>query len=384
MNGPTTATTRDPPSGSRRCGGSTVGATLRRAAVISGLVGLLGACAPEEPPLLPVVWEGASVRVRMDDPGIQVCGGTFEAIDRHVELVKQALLVECDGFIDYTIDHPDFVASICSPAGNTPDGCAYPDAGWIYTSVPFVPHEIVHAVRMRDPELGYRSSPFEEGLATVFGADWLGTETVALDALGILREPDVRGLAEYHRAGQTMAILLEHHGVEQLRRFDVLARTTAEDRAFEAVFGETKEEFAAYADSVPHCEQSQWWAPLLECDGEPLTANPETGAVTLTGNVRCGEPDVRGPDFGRMWISRHFRLDESTGILGYRFDMPDDATLEIVSCNGGCPERFAYLGTRLQVGSIANGLPSLEPGEYFLRMSRPVSDEDGFFEIVLE
>jgi hypothetical protein len=63
--------------------------------------------------------------------------------------------------------------------------------------------------------------------------------------------------------------------------------------------------------------------------------------------------------------------------------MPEDATLEVVACDGGCPERFVYIGTIDQVGSVANGLPALEPGEYFLRMSRPISDDDGRFEIVL-
>jgi hypothetical protein len=69
--------------------------------------------------------------------------------------------------------------------------------------------------------------------------------------------------------------------------------------------------------------------------------------------------------------------------LTYDIDMPEDATLEIVACNGGCPERFVYIGTNDQVGSFGNGLPSLEPGEYFLRMSRPVGDSDGRFEITL-
>ena len=64
--------------------------------------------------------------------------------------------------------------------------------------------------------------------------------------------------------------------------------------------------------------------------------------------------------------------------------MPDDAILEIVGCSGGCPERFVYLGTRDQVSSVLDGLPALEPGEYFLRLSRPAtSREDGRFQIVL-
>lgn len=354
--------------------------------MLTGVVGLLGACAPEEElPLPPVVWEGTSVRVRMEDPGIQVCGGSFEALDRHAELVREALLLEGDDVVDYSIGDAELVESVCaSEASNSPDGCTYPDVGYVYTTIPFVPHEIVHAVRIKDPELAFLSSPIEEGLATVFGADWFGVNSPPLDARGILAEQFVTGADEYHQAGQTVAILLDRHGVEAFRDFDLSARTASEARAFEDVFGETKDEFAEYAESVPHCDQSQWWMPLLECDGEPLTADPETGAVTLTGNIRCGEPDVNGPDFGRMWVSRHFRLDEPTGVLGYSFDLPQDATLEIVGCSGGCPERFVYLGTATQVGSFSNGLPSLDPGEYFLRMSRPVSDDDGFFEVVLE
>lgn len=349
---------------------------------------VLGGCAPQEdPPLPPVVWEGEAVRVRMDDPGIQVCGGSFEALDRHARLVREALLLQGDGIIDYSIGDEDFVDSICaSEASDSPDACTYPGVGSVYTTIPFVQHELVHAARIKDPTIGFRSSPIEEGLATLLGGDPIGDDTVLLDAHGILREQYVTGGAEYYRAGQTMAILIERYGVQEFRRFDILARTDGEDQTFEEVFGETKDEFATYASSVPHCEQSQWWMPLLECDGAPMGPDPVMGATTLTGNLGCGEPDVQGPVFGTMWTSRHFRLDERTTNLSYRIDMPEDATLEIVACNGGCPERFAYIGTRNQVGSILNGIPALEPGEYFLRMSRPVDGdaEDGRFEIIFE
>lgn len=87
----------------------------------------------------------------------------------------------------------------------------------------------------------------------------------------------------------------------------------------------------------------------------------------------------------RIWTSRHFRLDERAISIGYDFEMPEDATLEIVGCSSGCPERFAYIGESHQVGSVASGLPSLEPGEYFLRMSRPLDGEgDGRFEVTLQ
>lgn len=356
----------------------------RRAAGASLALALALGCSAEELPLLPVVWEGQSIRVRMDDPGIEVCGGTFDALDRHAALVREALLLAGDDIIEYTIADQDLVDSVCaSEASSSPDGCTYPEGGLVYTTVPYVPHELVHATRLEDPELRFLSFPIEEGLATLFGADSHGDQIIPLDALGIFAEDYVTGFDEYHRAGQTMAILLDLHGVEEFRRFELTARTLGEDRAFEDVFGESKQEFAETAEGQPHCEQSQWWAPLLECDGEPVTPDPITGAVTLTGNVDCAEADVRGPDFGRMWVSRHFRLDQRTSTLTHQFDMPDDATLEIVSCEGGCPERFAYIGTSDQVGGILNGLPDLEPGEYFLRMSRPVAEGGGQFEIVL-
>jgi len=183
-----------------------------------------------------------------------------------------------------------------------------------------------------------------------------------------------------------MSILFDRHGVEAFREFDELARTAGEDAAFAEVFGETKEEFAAVAETMPLCEQSQWWIPLVECDGEPITADPETGVLTLTGNVSCGEPDVMGPEYGRMWTSRRFRLDaRASRWTSYDFDFPEDATLEIVSCHGGCPERFVYIGTRYQIGGYGdNALEDLEPGEYFLRLIRPVSDDDGSFEIIID
>ncbi len=374
-----------PPMASRRHSGSVRAFAAGSLAVVGALAGGLGGCAPdEEPPLPPVVWEGETVRVRMDDPEVEVCGGSFEALDRHAELVREELLLEGDGMIEYSIGDVEFVDEWCS--ADSPIACTRTTTGVVFTTEPFIPHEIVHAVRVLDPRITrLRSSPFEEGLATLLGSNDLPEGSVPLDAIGILEDADVGGAAEYFRAGYSMALLIERHGVDLFRNFDLLARDRAEDRAFEEVFGETKAEFAAVADEAPLCDQSQWWVPLLECDGEPTTADPANGGLSFSGDLRCGDERTLGPEDGRMWTTRHFRLDEQAIWIGYRFEMPDDATLEIVSCDSGCPERFAYIGTRYEVGSIANGLPSLEPGEYFLRMSRPVSEnDDGWFEIVLK
>lgn len=376
-----------PPSmASQRGSGSRRGLVGGQMVVAGALMGLLGACAPDdELPLPPVVWEGESVRVRMDDPAIEVCGGTFEALDRHAALVREALLLEGDGVVEYSIGDEDFVESVCPHPELSPNGCAtYPD-GRVFARIPYIPHEIVHSVRIQDASTASLSSAFEEGLATVFGSDPPIDDTIPLDTLGILEDTLVAGPEDYYRAGHMVAILLDRHGVDAFRRFDMRARTTEEARAFLEVFGETKEQFAEVADSAPHCEQSQWWKPLFECDDEPIVADPETGLLTLTGNLDCSEPDVQGPEYRRMWASRHFRLDEPTTVVSYEFDMPDDATLEIVGCSLGCPQRFAYIGERFDVGSISSGLPGLEPGEYFLRMSRPIDGSgDGWFELVIK
>lgn len=357
---------------------------------IAGLGSTLGVllvygCAAEELPLPPVVWEGDSVRVRMDDPDIEVCGGTFEALDRHAALVRDALLLEGDGIVEYSIGDGDFVESACQfPFDGTFTACAEGAEGSIFTADPFVPHEIVHAVRRMDPLIGLLSSPFEEGLAMAYGDDFLPSHPIPLDVVGILSSTEyIQGGDEYYYAGHMTAKLLERYGMETFRRFDLRAREHDEDAAFLEVFGETKQDFAVFAEADPICEQTQWWQPLLECDGDAVTADPMSDRLVLTGNLACGETDVRGPRAGRMWTSRHFRLDQRTSTPSYEFDMPQDATLEIVSCTGGCPDRFAYSGTREEVGSVLDGLPSLEPGEYFLRISRPVADGDGHFQIVL-
>ncbi|MEX1363772.1 MAG: hypothetical protein AB1Z98_11635, partial [Nannocystaceae bacterium] len=103
---------------------------------------VLGGCAPQEdPPLPPVVWEGEAVRVRMDDPGIQVCGGSFEALDRHAQLVREALLLQGDGIIDYSIGDEDFVDQACNL--ESPIACTNGTDGRVFTAVPFNAHEIV-------------------------------------------------------------------------------------------------------------------------------------------------------------------------------------------------------------------------------------------------
>jgi hypothetical protein len=384
---PTVARHPAPPVVSLQRSGSVRALATGQWAAAAGLLGLLGGCAPEEElPLPPVVWEGESVRVRMDDPEIEVCGGSFEALDRHAELVREALLLEGDGVIEYSIGDQDFVDAACEGAlVDSPFACTTIASGHVFTRYPFIPHEVVHGARRLDPELGHLSSAFEEGLATLFGSDPEGGGTVPLEALETFEDDHVVGAEEYYRSGQLMAILLDSYDTETFRDFDVLAGASDEEVAFTDIFGDTKEAFAEIAESVPHCEQSQWWMPLLECDAALIPADSQTGALMLEGNVSCGRTDVQGPEYGRMWTSRHFRLDERTSTLSYRFDMPEDATLEIVGCSGGCPERFVYSGTRNDVGTVLNGLPALEPGEYFLRISRPVAnDDDGHFQVVLQ
>lgn len=368
-----------PMMASPRCGGR-----ARRAAAAGWtlLAGLCIACAPdEELPLPPVVWEGESVRVRMDDPGIEVCGGSFEALDRHAELVREALLLEGDGVVEYSIGDPAFVDERCDLDTSAP--CTDSVTGDVFTSIPMHEHEIVHAVRLLDPELSLRSSPFEEGLATMFGGDRFDDDDPPLDPSILLIDEQLEGALEYYNAGQTMALLLERHGRDAFRAFDTLASTMNEDEAFLTAFGESKEQFVFAIEDSPHCEQSQWWIPLLECNGDPAAADPMTGALVLSGSLDCGSPDVYGPRSDRMWTSRHFLLDETTSDLAYEFDIPEDATVEIIACGGGCPDRLAYIGTNDQLGSVLNGVPSLQPGEYFLRLSRPVSDTDGSFQIVI-
>src|SRR5262245_8018018 len=110
----TVAPALDPTMRSRRCESSARRLAAARVMAVGGLMMLLGGCAPdEELPLPPVVWEGESVRVRMDDPEIEVCGGSFEALDRHAELVREALLLEGDGVVEYSIGDQDFVESVC-------------------------------------------------------------------------------------------------------------------------------------------------------------------------------------------------------------------------------------------------------------------------------
>jgi hypothetical protein len=350
------------------------------------LAGLLGGCAPEEElPLPPVVWEGEMVRVRMDDPGIEVCGGTFEALDRHAELVREALLLEGDGVVEYSIGDQEFVDERCDGSPHdSPQACTNTGSGHVFSTEQLSQHEVVHAVRVLDPSIELLSSPYEEGLATTYGADLVGREVTAVYTLQTLNDSNTAGAVEYDRAGQIVASLIELKGIEAFRRFNQSATAMSETEAFFDAFGETVEEFATYADASPACERSQWWHPLLECDGEPSSPDPDTGRVFLSGNLACGEADAHGPYLGNLWISRHFRIDAPTSFTRYELGMPEDATLEIVACDGGCPERFAYIGTSEQVGSFENGVPNLEPGEYFLRMSRPVSNEDGWFEIVLE
>jgi len=319
----------------------------------------------------------------MDDETIPVCGGTFDALDLHARLVRDAMLLEGrDRVIDYSIGDGDFIGDYCGTENAA--GCAHPESGDVLVVAAFTPHEIVHAARALDPEIRHLSQPVEEGLATLFGSDVPGLGVIPLDVLDILEDRDMEGLDEYYRAGHVIAAVFQLYGIEAFRQFDLLARGVAENDAFLSAFGETKVKFAERAETMPVCQSTQWWMPVLECDGDADLPDPKTGRIVLSGDVRCGEVDVVGPNpYGAMWTSRHFRVTEKTFDLLYEIDMPEDSTLEIVGCQYGCPDRFVYRGGARDVGGITKGIPSLEPGEYFLRMSRPVSDDDGHFEVVL-
>lgn len=339
------------------------------------------ACAPDGLELPPVVWEGENVRVRMEDESIQVCGGTFEGLDRHAALAREAMLLDWNGdLVEYSLGHIDFLEDACI---GTTLGCANSDTGHVFTRRPFHLHEVVHSVRFLDPNRTLHSSPIEEGLATLFGAGVGSEGTTSLEALKTLQLEQVGGDTDYYRSGQLMAMLIATYGIETFRAFDLAASRDDENAAFASVFGVTKTEFAAIAEETPQCSSSQWWQPLLECAGEPELPDPDTGQVTFTGDLRCDSSDVYGPAQGdNMWTSRHFQIDDMVPPFYYEMDFPEDTTLEVVGCDGGCPERFVYRGGRWDVGSVANGIPGLEPGEYFMRLSRPVSDEPGPFRIV--
>ncbi|HUS61620.1 MAG TPA: hypothetical protein VMY34_05445, partial [Acidimicrobiales bacterium] len=127
----------------------------------------------------------------MDDPAIEVCGASFEALDRHAELVREELLLERDGVIEYSIGDEDFVDERCN--SDSPIACTKATTGAVFTTEPFIQHEIVHAVRVLDPRTSLRSSPIEEGLATLFGSDDLPEGTVSLDATSIIEDTNVAG-----------------------------------------------------------------------------------------------------------------------------------------------------------------------------------------------
>ncbi|MCH9687434.1 MAG: hypothetical protein K0V04_38725 [Deltaproteobacteria bacterium] len=331
----------------------------------------------DEPALPPVAWESDVLRVRVEDPTTVICEGSFEAIERHATLVRDVLALDGrDRILDYSVVEPDSIGQWCS---STSTACTHSPPGQVFTATPVLLHEVTHAVRILNPDTRLLSPALEEGMAVLYGDEVFRAQTPPLMAESLLQEQIVT-VDQYLRTGLLTNILVQRHGLDDFMRFDRLAATTPEDEAFAEVFGETKDQFAQAADDHEACAPQQWREPLLECDDAPVMPDPATGRIVLTGNLSCGDPQVVGPTFSWMTTTRHFRVLESHSSPGHRVDVPRGTTVELVGCQAGCPERYYY---DYFAGPVRGYFPTLEPGDYVVRLTRPVADDAGPFTLEL-
>ncbi len=342
-------------------------------------VSLLSACSQDavvNAPRPMAAWFGEHLAIGTD--GVTACGGSFEAMDRHADLVGKELMAE-EGFeLDVYVLPPnfDFADGPCEDSA-----CSYESEIWT-TYLP-ASHEIVHGVRSN--AVGWsavREAPsvLEEGLAEVYGDD---VSTVAPTAMLApvedVLDGDVVGLAEYQRAGHFVRYLLERYSLDEVMDLASAGRSVTLEAAFEEVLGESLTRVLADYAQYPICSRNDWRIPILECAGERTPWIAEAPRrVSWTFLVSCDDDDVIGPRFGRVYTTEVLNL-ATPGRFRFETDFFDLSRainlfeIKLVRCDTACDRPSEIV---LRNDQWASTQIDLEAGTYYVEFDRLADAND--------
>jgi hypothetical protein len=320
----------------------------------------------------PVVWVGEHLELATNGDAV-ACGGSREYLDAFVGAALDDMGLAAQGPFRYYYLTDEELESLDS-MGLAPPGARFAHGKWVYTNVAVDTHELVHAVRH-----GAVSHPlpgvtfFEEGLAVLYQVEMEAVDAER-DVMAALQSvPDLRDYIagkHYGVAGHFTRFLVNEHGIEAVVAFvddQGGARTIDDiDVLFTEHFGESLEAAVErYHSGYPSCSHLARTRHAVECSQPPV--QPVDGAIDVSYELTCDDPDVLGPVDGWMWRSFTFDVTKAGRYDLFNATMPFDFIMEMVDCDRGC------LGVdwRTSGGSFFTS-PELEPGRYLVRLSRPV------------
>ncbi len=352
-----------------------------------------GLAACEHPQWVPpgeTVFLGVFTEFRVTDDAPRYCEGVPEYLDRYAGALHDELQVDFDGDLTiYALANSTEVRSF-EQEGHL---LAFSAEEGILSATPVFEHELVHAVQTRSYGNQYLLT---EGLAELFGGDARTPDRVLTDGTAqelaehVEEEEGIRGYA-YGDAGRFVAYVDRRFGRETLLR--LLTSASRDDVTVEQfsarvqdATGVAWDEIASEFDRSEVCVQHEYWNASPACAAaEPLSLCDGTEDAWHTVELDCSAPDVLGErdDFTgetgpEVWTYRTVTFDKpgryGMFILG-QWGAESVGYLDLKRCSGGC-------GSFLQRFSVPTG-PSVaedfeieEPGDYLLKIARPVGAQN--------
>lgn len=256
------------------------------ALAVAGALSSTLSCAPEPS----TRWLGHYLHF-VTDLDVPICEGTFHRQERLVELLAAEFGAVIDTPVWFELTTPDDAHERCE--SESAFGCYRHRREKIYSSLPYHPHEIVHAVAAAAAWTG--PTAFTEGLAEAYshgarsGTDRLPVAEVLAD-FQLTRD-------HYYTMALFVRFLLERHGVAAFGAF--MRATEFEDDvdmfapSFAAVFAEPLEAAIAAFEAYPTCQAWQNHVALMECADEATPWAENSWAVEV--DLRCASAEVVGP-----------------------------------------------------------------------------------------
>ncbi|MCY1062215.1 hypothetical protein [Nannocystis sp. SCPEA4] len=316
--------------------------------------------------------EGRHVRIGTS-PGLELCAGTVEHMDRFVERMAAEFGVEPptgDGrFTYYWLTREDFID--LTPCPREVSACAIVET--VFSTEAPLDHELVH---LFVPD---GSSFFGEGIAVAYeglgGAveDARPAEVKRRDIWSSLLAPLWFGV-RYDDAGAFVAYLLDRHGIPAflaaLPKFPLVPTRARLDRVFREEFGlslaASVAEFAGARERCPHLAYDR---KLMECNAPAIAWDGEHHAEYR--RLAADEPDAVGPYRGdELVILRTLEVsragDYEIQLVGDPLvggsNLFADLALSLVHC-GGCDDEEP-VGFAIE----SQGRVTLPAGRYSLRL----------------
>lgn len=277
-----------------------MGPVRLRNRTLAGLFWLASVACHEGDATPPIVWEGEHLRFGTDEDLSSLCAGTLPFADGFVGFLNERFDRE-----QQVVDYYWTPEGLVEPCEDITLGCSFGSVA--YGRIPLIQHELTHAVRGDDDA----SPPLEEGLAELFGDDWVPDDPLS-SPVSLMFESYDRGTrlpsSYYPTAGHFSSFLRAQYGEASLLEFVEISEQEDSweqtmDR-FQASFGfPIDDAFDAY-EEYPECDRTMYRANGFECGQSPrMLSTIPYERVDVDVVMSCDEDGVVGPRQNERWTT---------------------------------------------------------------------------------